>query len=186
MALMAAYQEPALSASEMSRRAAVLAIITADPEPSLIYTLRAKHLNHHAGEVCFPGGKYEPADTNLCETALRETHEEIGLAPNRVQVLGALKPRQTRSGMLVHPYLGVAPKGFIPRLNLHELDLLFQVPLVAFDRGIQVRTDVFERQGQQFRFPAYVYQGHTIWGFTAGVTEDLLTIFAKNSQKSSI
>lgn len=178
IALREAYQEHELSVAEMSKRAAVVALISPDPEPSLIYTLRAKHLNQHAGEVCFPGGKFEVADANLCETALRETHEEIGLAGNLVNVLGALKPRTTRSGMLVHPYIGIAPKNFTPIINHHELDLLFKVPLSAFKSGIQIRTDVFEHHGQKFRFPVYAYKGQIIWGFTAGVTQDLLTLLA--------
>lgn len=179
LALVSAYKEPDLSVIDMSKRAAVLALIVLDPEPALIYTLRARHLNQHAGEVCFPGGKFDPVDSNLCETALRETREEIGLPAPQIQLLGALPPRMTRSGMLVHPYVGLVPKAFEPRLNHHELELMFTVPLAAFAAGVQVRTDVFEHHGQRFRLPVYHYAEQTIWGFTAGVTQDLLSALNK-------
>ena len=161
---------------QFPRQAAVIALITDAPSPELIFTLRSKHLSHHAGEVCFPGGMWELQDTSLMATALRETHEEIGLAPNRVEVMGALSVRPTRSGTLVRPFVGRISADNRFHLNPHELDTLFSVPLADFEHGLQVRTDVFEHQGKRYSFPAYVYQGHEIWGFTAGVTAELLSL----------
>ena len=158
------------------RQAAVMVLITDAASPEIIFTLRSKHLNQHAGEVCFPGGKWEPQDNSLLTTALRETHEEIGLSPNMVDVLGALPARATRSGALVQPFVGKIPADCRFDLNHHELEELFSVPLAEFQRGLQVRTDIFERNGKRFRIPAYVYQGFEIWGFTAGVTAELLSL----------
>jgi len=161
---------------DFPHQAAVMVLLTEEASPRLIYTLRATHLNQHAGEVCFPGGKWEPQDPSLLTTALRETHEEIGVAPALVDVLGALPARATRSGALVTPFVGKIPAGCRFVLNHHELDELFSVPLAAFRQGLQVRTDIFERNGQRFRIPAYVYDDYEIWGFTAGVTSELLSI----------
>ena len=161
---------------EFPKQAAVMVLITDEISPKIIYTLRAKHLNQHAGEVCFPGGKWEVQDTSLLNTALRETHEEIGLAPALVDVLGALPARATKSGAMVQPFVGKIPPDCRFQLNHHELEVLFSVPLAAFQQGIQVRTDIFERNGQRFRMPAYVYENYEIWGFTAGVTADLLKV----------
>ena len=158
------------------QQAAVMVLITDSISPEIIFTLRSKHLNQHAGEVCFPGGKWELQDNSLLTTALRETHEEIGLSPNVIDVLGALPARTTRSGARVQPFVGKIPAECRFNLNHHELEELFTVPLSAFQQGLQVRTDVFERNGQRFRFPAYVYQGFEIWGFTAGVTSELLSL----------
>lgn len=158
------------------RQAAVMVLITDAASPEIIFTLRSRHLNQHAGEVCFPGGKWEPQDNSLLATALRETHEEIGLSPNMIEVLGALPARTTKSGAMVQPFVGKIPEDCHFDLNHHELEELFSVPLTDFRRGLQVRTDVFERNGQRFRIPAYVYQGFEIWGFTAGVTAELLTL----------
>jgi 8-oxo-dGTP pyrophosphatase MutT (NUDIX family) len=157
------------------RLAAVMVLLSHSPQPELIYTLRAKHLNHHAGEVCFPGGMWETHDQSLLATALRETHEEIGLHPSLVQVLGSLPKRQTRAGTWVQPYVGRIPADCRFELNPHELDSLFTVPLEDFAHGLHVRTDVFERNGHRWRIPVYQYQDYEIWGFTAAVTADLLT-----------
>jgi len=158
------------------KQAAVMVLITDSVEPELIFTLRSKHLNQHAGEVCFPGGKWEPQDSSLLTTALRETHEEIGISPNMIDVLGALPARTTRSGTVVQPFVGKIPTGCRFDINHHELQELFTVPLAAFHQGLQVRMDVFERNGLRVRIPAYVYQNFEIWGFTAGVTAELLTL----------
>jgi 8-oxo-dGTP pyrophosphatase MutT (NUDIX family) len=158
------------------KQAAVMVLITDVVAPELIFTLRAKHLNHHAGEVCFPGGKWEQQDGSLLTTALRETHEEIGISPNMIDVLGALPARATRSGALVQPFVGKIPADCRFDLNHHELQELFTVPLSAFQQGLQVRTDVFERNGLRVRVPAYMYQHYEIWGFTAGITAELLTL----------
>ncbi len=158
------------------QQAAVMVLLTDSAEPELIFTLRAKHLNQHAGEVCFPGGKWEPQDDSLLTTALRETHEEIGLSPNMIDVLGALPARATKSGAMVQPFVGKISADCRFNLNHHELEELFTVPLIAFQHGLQVRTDVFERKGLRVCIPAYVYQSYEIWGFTAGVTAELLTL----------
>lgn len=163
------------SGLQVARQAAVMVLLDDSPRPELIYTLRAKHLNHHAGEVCFPGGMRESHDQSLLATALRETHEEIGLHPSLVEVLGSLPKRQTRAGTWVQPYVGRIPADCKFELNPHELDELFAVPLAEFAQGLQVRTDVFERNGVRIRMPVYQYRGYTIWGFTAAVTADLLT-----------
>jgi 8-oxo-dGTP pyrophosphatase MutT (NUDIX family) len=158
-----------------SRQAAVMLLLSHSPKPEVVFTLRAKHLNHHAGEVCFPGGMWEVQDQSLLATALRETHEEIGLHPSLVQVLGSLPRRQTRSGTWVQPFVGRIPADCAFELNPHELDELFTVPLAEFGWGLQVRTDLFERNGVRLRIPVYHYQQYKIWGFTAAVTADLLT-----------
>jgi 8-oxo-dGTP pyrophosphatase MutT (NUDIX family) len=158
------------------QQAAVMVLLTDEASPEIIFTLRSKHLNQHAGEVCFPGGKWEPHDNSLLATALRETHEEIGLSSGIVDVLGALPARATRAGAMVQPFVAKIPAGCRFNLNHHELEELFLVPLARFRQGLQVRTDLFERNGQHFRIPAYLYEGYEIWGFTAGVTAELLSL----------
>ena len=159
---------------QFPRQASVLALITDSVSPELIFTLRTKHLSHHAGEVCFPGGMWEPQDHSLLASALRETHEEIGVPHSMIDILGALPARPTKSGTLVRPFVGRIRAGARFTLNHHELETLFTVPIEAFRHGLQVRTDIFEREGRQYRMPAYNYQGYEIWGFTAAVTAELL------------
>src|SRR5690554_6770343 len=113
-------------------QASVFILFTDDPHsPELIFTRRARHLNSHPGEVAFPGGMWESADTSLLQTALRETQEEIGVVPARVKLLGACTPRSTHAGVRVTPFVGVVPADTEFVANLDELDAVFRVPVAA-------------------------------------------------------
>jgi 8-oxo-dGTP pyrophosphatase MutT (NUDIX family) len=158
------------------RQASVLALFTRQPEPALLFTLRSRHLTSHAGEVSFPGGKWEPGDLTLRDTALRETREEIGLAAECITLLGACKPRATRAGVLVTPFVGLIDHANDLCPCPFELDAIFQVPLMEFHRGIQVRIDSIPRGNRIYQVPAYQYQGYEIWGFTASLTCELLAM----------
>lgn len=163
------------SLEELSAPAAVLIAITDHPErPEVILTRRAAHLNNHSGEVSLPGGKWEPQDENLEQTALRETEEEIGLPPEKVEVLGGLPVFQTWKGINVAPFVGVIPQGLEFTPNYDELDAIFQVPLSFFMEDRRVRTDVFEREIGHLWSPAYDFEGYEIWGFTARLLVNFL------------
>lgn len=157
------------------RQAAVMVLITDHPScPELIYTLRAKHLRDHPGEVAFPGGKWEPQDPNLLATALRETHEEVALPPSQVRILGAIKPSSTRAGTQVTPFVGLVPHSIAMVANPNELESVFRVPLSWFSDENRLRVDEFSLAGLIHRVPAYSYQEYEIWGFTAAVTQEIL------------
>lgn len=158
------------------RQAAVMVLITDHPtHPELIYTLRAKHLRDHPGEVAFPGGKWEPQDRNLLVTALRETHEEIALPPAQVRILGAINPRSTFAGTKVTPFVGLVSHTVRMVADPNELDSIFRVPLNWFSAENRLRVDEFSFAGMTYRVPAYGYQDYEIWGFTAAVTQEILT-----------
>ncbi len=160
---------------ELLAPAAVLVAITTDPEePSVLLTRRADHLKNHSGEVSLPGGKWEPQDSSLEYTALRETQEEIGLSPDLVEVLGPLPVFQTWQGISVVPFVGLVPTELQLTPNLDELDAIFQVPLRFFLQDERVRTDVFERNVGHLWSPAYEFDGFEIWGFTARLLVNLL------------
>ncbi len=162
-------------------QAAVLVLISRGDNPALLYTKRAAHLRQHPGEVCFPGGKWEPGDKDLFATAQRETHEEIGLPATEMHLLGRLPQFHTRAGTPVTPFVA----SFNPAIPLFpspdELESIFFVPLSLFDDGIQIREDKFERSGRTVSVPAYHYQGYEIWGFTAAVTSHLLRLLRRTA-----
>ena len=154
--------------------AAVLLLISREIHPSILYTRRAMHLRSHPGEICFPGGRREDQDKNLWATALRETHEEIGLPATEIEYLGALRPAITRAGTQVISFVASFNPGYPLTPALDELDTIFQVPLIDFSRGLKIRDDIFHRTGREYRLPVYQFREHEIWGFTAGVTAQLL------------
>lgn len=162
---------------DLDKPAAVLIPLTNDSlEPSVILTRRAQHLSTHSGEVSLPGGKWEPQDQSLAQTALRETHEEIGLCPSLVELLGTLPMFQTWRGVSVVPYVGVVPSDVALVANEGELDAIFQVPVSFFLQDERIRTDVFERSVGHSWSPAYQFGPYEIWGFTAKV---LSSFFSK-------
>lgn len=160
-------------------QAAVMALITDHPVSSeLVFTLRSLNLSSHAGQVAFPGGKWEPQDPDLLATALRETHEEVALPPGQIHVLGALASRSTSTGTLVTPFVGVIAHSAALVPDPNELQSIFRVPLDWFEETQPARLDVFRRNGVDYRVPAYHYGGYEIWGFTAAVTAELLALMA--------
>jgi 8-oxo-dGTP pyrophosphatase MutT (NUDIX family) len=130
-------------------------------------------LRRHAGEISFPGGRRDPEDADLRETALREAEEEIGLPRTDVRVLGELTPTSTFvTGYLIHPFVGLIPPGRRWRLSPAEVDSVLELPLQALRDG-RTRTTI-ERRGIAFETDAYIVGETLIWGATARILENLL------------
>lgn len=156
-----------------SAQAAILMPITDSAcEPELILTRRAATLNTHAGEVAFPGGKRDDADPDLAATALRESAEEIGLPPERVELLGAMPVSVSRWGLQVVPFVGIIPQQIDLIPNAAEIDCIFRVPLRYFLEQPEVHYTEREHQGVRYRIPGFHYDGQVIWGLTAHFITD--------------
>ena len=141
--------------------------------PRVILTLRTEHLKTHAGQVSFPGGRVEPIDAGPEATALREAQEEIGLRPERVEVLGRLSPYDTITGFRVDPVVGWIEPPVVYSPDPVEVAEVFEVPLkIVLDlrnyrRASHLRDDV------RRTFYVLTYDGHRIWGATAGMLVSL-------------
>jgi 8-oxo-dGTP pyrophosphatase MutT (NUDIX family) len=156
-------------------RAAVLVPIVERPEGlSVLLTQRASHLKNHPGQISFPGGRVEAADSSPWETALRETEEEIGLGREHLSLAGYLADHFVISGYLVTPAVAFVRPGFELKLDLTEVDEVFEVPLeFVLDPANHVPR---ERRfgGHTFKAVDIPYQRHNIWGATAGM---LMTLY---------
>src|SRR6266550_2376395 len=120
---------PELSASEF-RPAAVLLPIVERSEPSVLFTRRTEHLPSHAGQICFPGGRYHADDKTLIQTALREMEEEIGLPPDAVDIAGFLDSHETlNTGFAILPVVGFVGRDFMMSVNAQEVAEVFEAPL---------------------------------------------------------
>lgn len=159
---------------EGTTAAAVLIPVIAHPgELTVLFTQRTTSLRSHAGQVSFPGGRAEPEDPSVEFTALREAGEEIGLAPERVEVLGRLADYHTRTGYRVAPVIGLIEPPLELAPDPREVDHVFEVPLAFLldPRNRQRRTREFQRRSVGFY--VFEYQDRTIWGATAGILVNL-------------
>ena len=138
-----------------------------------VFTKRRHDLRRHPGEISFPGGRADPGDADLIATALREAHEEIGLPPDAVEVLGALQPTPTFvTNYAIYPFVGEIASGFEYVLEAREVDHVLELRLRDLQRGYARRRLV--RRGVPFRTDTYVVGDHMIWGATARIVADLL------------
>jgi 8-oxo-dGTP pyrophosphatase MutT (NUDIX family) len=161
-----------------TRAAAVLVpIVQREDDLYLVFIRRSDSVESHRGQVAFPGGRVDPTDTTLLHTALREAHEEVGIEPAVVDVLGGFPTMSTvSSGMLVAPFVGVLKRPVEYRIQEVEVAQVFEVSLRELAdpryRGIyEWRRD---KDRAASNFPAIFHSGQTIWGLTLRITENLL------------
>jgi 8-oxo-dGTP pyrophosphatase MutT (NUDIX family) len=138
-----------------------------------VFIRRRTDLRRHAGEIAFPGGRQDPEDADLIDTALREAEEEIGLPRAQVRLLGELPPVSTFvTNYEIHPFIGLIPSGLRWEASPAEVDAVLELPLDALRTG-RTRTRM-KRRGIAFETDAYVVEDHLIWGATARILENLL------------
>ena len=156
------------------RRAAVLVpVVARDEGATVLLTRRTEHLSSHAGQVAFPGGKIEGIDATPLAAALRETEEEIGLAPERIDPVGYLDLYQTGTGFRIVPVVGVVEPDFELAIDENEVADVFEVPLSYLMTASNHQRDSRVFRGLERHFYAMPYQGNYIWGATAGIIRNL-------------
>ncbi|HWK27668.1 MAG TPA: CoA pyrophosphatase [Solirubrobacter sp.] len=151
--------------------AVLVPLVPAEHGLYTVFTRRREDLRRHPGEISFPGGRRDEGET-LVETALREAHEEIGLAPAAVDVLGALAPVGTFvTNYAIYPFVGlIAPQPWA----VHEAEVaeVLELGLDELVAGHSLQRLV--RRGMAFKSDVYEVAGHTVWGATARILADLL------------
>lgn len=152
------------------RPAAVLVPVVRRPdELTVLFTRRTAHLHDHAGQISFPGGRSEPEDATPRDTALRETAEEIGLAPGNVEVLGHLPDYTTVTGYRVTPVVGLVSSPFELTLDDFEVAEVFEVPLGFLLDPANHQRNLLLHDGLERHYYAMPYGPYYIWGATAGM-----------------
>jgi len=153
--------------------AVLVPIVVRDDEPSVILTKRAAHMNKHAGQVSFPGGRAEKEDGTAVQTALRESQEEIGLDPALVEVVGTLSTYVTVTEYSVTPVVGLVEPTFELKAEESEVAEIFEVPLrFLLDQRNHQKHSGFHNGIERFWY-AMPYNDYYIWGATAGMIKDL-------------
>jgi 8-oxo-dGTP pyrophosphatase MutT (NUDIX family) len=161
---------------EPIRAAVLVPVYGSGDEKGIILTERSASLVMHAGQVAFPGGRYDPLqDTSLVATALRETFEEIGLPERVVEVIGALPERRTlSSNYMVSPFVGRVSASVSLRPDHREVHRVFRAPLRVFAESERRDRFVWTREGQSYEVPFVAVGDSRVWGVTLEIIDDLL------------
>jgi 8-oxo-dGTP pyrophosphatase MutT (NUDIX family) len=163
--------------SRVRKRASVLIpLLESEGDIFVMLTRRSRVMRSHPGQVSFPGGKQDSNDKDSLQTALRETHEEIGLLGEKVDVIGTLDQILSLHYYLVTPYVGLIPSDFVPVPNNDEIESVFKVSLEFFMKS----ENHWSEEKKTFATPVLVhhfdYQGYDIWGLTAKLIFRLLEV----------
>ena len=163
--------------------AAVLVPIVAHVSgPTVLFTRRTAELEHHAGQVSFPGGHQEPADATPNDTALRETEEEVGLHRRHIEIVGRLDQYLTRTGFSIPPVVGLVAPPFEVTPQASEVAEIFEVPLAFLLDPANHQRAQREYKGRTREFYAMPYGEHYIWGATAGMLMNLYDVLRGNER----
>jgi len=163
--------------TQIQRKAAVLIpLLEIEDELLVMLTKRSKNLSSHAGQVSFPGGKKDSIEESSLETALRETYEEIGLKPEKVEILGNLDQILSIQKYIVTPFVGLIPAEFKPIPNPDEIESVFKVPLSFFMKSSNHWVQEFQTSTEKVFLHHFDFEGYDIWGLTAKLILRLLEI----------
>ncbi len=160
---------PIIEGLQLKDAAVLVPVVDDGDEARVIFTKRTTTLRTHSGQVAFPGGAIDPEDVSVEAAAMREADEEIGLAPPFVEPIGRLPNYLAASGFRITPVLSIVRRGFELKLNPHEVEDVFEVPLsfLMDPKNHQRGSRVFE--GQERHFYQLPYEDRNIWGITASI-----------------
>jgi 8-oxo-dGTP pyrophosphatase MutT (NUDIX family) len=159
------------------RPAAVLVpLYVRDNQLFTLLTRRSEMVEHHKGQISFPGGVPEDEDANLWSTAVREAEEEIGIPAAGVQLLGALPRAVTLTDFEISPYVGAIPYPVDFRCEEGEVAEILEIPVSYLMDPEVVEERPVKWKGRDVRTLVFHYRGHAIWGATARILSDLLEV----------
>jgi 8-oxo-dGTP pyrophosphatase MutT (NUDIX family) len=162
--------------SDTGRRVAavLMPLFVRDGELHVLLTKRSNDVEHHKGQISFPGGVRDAHDADLLATALRETWEEIGVPPEEVRVLGRLDDHATLTDFRITPFVGMIPWPFAFRVSGVEIERLIEVPLAAFLDNPTFTVHFAGLTDRRYVVYSYEVRGDIIWGATARILTQFL------------
>lgn len=166
-----------------SAAAVLIPILEREGNLYILFTERTLHLEHHAGQICFPGGRYEPNDKDLQATALRELEEEIGFPAEQVEIIATLPSQYSSTGFLVSPFLGILNPPYTFQADPHEVATIFEIPFEHFLISNNYATKDFTIHNEVKMVYFIEFEQWTIWGLTARFLYDLMQVI-KNEPRT--
>ena len=166
--------------SDARLAAGLILLYPGERGPSIPLTVRSSGLKRHAGQISLPGGATDPGET-LAQAALREAHEEIGVDPARVRILGELTPVHVIvSGFTLHPIVGITDERPTFNLAAHEVEELIEVSLEDLQDASSIRQGTRTREGVAIEYPYFDLKGHQVWGATAMILGELICVLQQS------
>ena len=167
-----------INGKQLRHSAVLVPLLTMHGSHHILFIRRSQQVEHHKGEISFPGGGCEKDDGSFEKTALRETLEEVGIQPQDVVVLGMMDDMETVSTRYrVTPVVGVIPYPYSFRIGADEVDEIIIIPLFSLLDEENGRKESIVRQGKTYTGPVYHYKGYVIWGATARIVKNVLTLW---------
>ena len=167
--------------SRLKPSAVLLPIFKKDGKCHILFTRRTDHLVNHKGQISFPGGGRHPEDKSLLETALRESWEEIGVRQSDVEIIGELDDAATTTSLFcITPFVGLIPYPYDFKRDTFEVEEIFDVALEDLMKAV-IKEETVEFGGVQIKVLSYESDGHVIWGATAWILSEFLSILSKVS-----
>ncbi|RMF96627.1 MAG: CoA pyrophosphatase [Candidatus Schekmanbacteria bacterium] len=169
--------------SSLIQAAVLLPVFIKKETPNILFTKRTDKVEHHKGEISFPGGMKSDEDKDLIETALRETSEEIGVEAEKIKILGSLDDMPTVTGFKITPFVGVLSLPLKMKINEEEIERIIEVPLPLLMQDAMWSETLREYRGDMLKTYFFNYNGDIIWGATAGILKNFIDILKEHSSR---
>jgi 8-oxo-dGTP pyrophosphatase MutT (NUDIX family) len=177
-ARLAAYEPEYIEEEGLARAAVLLPLYDHAGELHVLFTRRSELVEHHKGQISFPGGAWDATDRDLRFTAVRETWEEIGVAIDHIEVIGQLDEMITVSNFLVRPFVGAITQPGPYPFSHSEIEVaeILEVPLTHLQQELNVVAEPRIYQGREVMMYSYRWRDHLIWGATARILRQFLDL----------
>lgn len=177
--LLAKRQKRQIGEARLTASAVLIPIYEDNGEYHFLFTKRSNSVGSHKGDFTFPGGKRDDCDENLLATALRESFEEIGLNSQDAEVLGEFDDERTLiSNFVIVPFIAFIPYPYEFHMNRSEVEEIIGIPFCALQDQGNLKVELVTRQGRTFKDCSYHYQGNVIWGATARIVNNLVSLIS--------
>ena len=174
---------PKAAGGELTPAAVLVLLYPKDGEYCVLLNKRSQEVEHHKGEISFPGGAREPQDDGPLETALRETEEEMGVSRADVTVLGELDEVETRSRFRVKVFVGTIAAGYSFSPSSVEIAEVLEAPVATLRDAANLRVETRWDEGSSVTSYAYAYNEHLIFGATARILRQFLDLLEEGEHK---